>query len=221
MIINYRCDNRRFWLSAHNCQVPTPTSQNLATRTANSDLWSRLTHQLLWRLKSTISSLEIYSSNQANSEKLGLGIDNPCVIVFFWVCGCTSAWRGLMAGIFGILESSATQWYQDVTPTQDFVFIVTSTVYGDDRDILKEEVQSYPMAQSSLLSSTISFSSAHLQSMGMNDLKPKKRLTERARFKPAWPGDSRATDPAIHKASASDTSTLDFESATSNGDFPF
>jgi hypothetical protein len=27
--IDYRCDNTRFWLSAHNCQVPTPTSQNL------------------------------------------------------------------------------------------------------------------------------------------------------------------------------------------------
>ncbi len=27
--IDYRCDNGRFWLSAHNCQVPTPTSQNL------------------------------------------------------------------------------------------------------------------------------------------------------------------------------------------------
>ncbi len=27
--IDYRCDNSRFWLSAHNCQVPTPTSQNL------------------------------------------------------------------------------------------------------------------------------------------------------------------------------------------------
>jgi hypothetical protein len=25
----YRCDNRRFWLSAHDCHVPTPTSQNL------------------------------------------------------------------------------------------------------------------------------------------------------------------------------------------------
>ncbi len=29
MVIDYRCDNARFWLSAHNCQVPTPTSQNL------------------------------------------------------------------------------------------------------------------------------------------------------------------------------------------------
>jgi hypothetical protein len=27
--IDYRCDNRRFWLSAHSCQVQTPTSQNL------------------------------------------------------------------------------------------------------------------------------------------------------------------------------------------------
>ncbi len=27
--IDYRWDKRRFWLSAHNCQVPTPTSQNL------------------------------------------------------------------------------------------------------------------------------------------------------------------------------------------------
>ncbi len=28
-LIDYRCNNRRFWLSAHNCQFPTPTSQNL------------------------------------------------------------------------------------------------------------------------------------------------------------------------------------------------
>ncbi len=27
--IDYRCDNRRFWLSVHNCQAPTPASQNL------------------------------------------------------------------------------------------------------------------------------------------------------------------------------------------------
>ncbi len=35
-----------------------------------------------------------------------------------------------MAGIFGILESSATQWYQDFAPTQEFFFIVQSIVYG-------------------------------------------------------------------------------------------
>ncbi len=31
-LIDYRCescDNMRFWLSAHNCHVPTPTSRNL------------------------------------------------------------------------------------------------------------------------------------------------------------------------------------------------
>ncbi len=27
--IDYGCDDRRFWLSAHDCQAPTPTSQNL------------------------------------------------------------------------------------------------------------------------------------------------------------------------------------------------
>jgi hypothetical protein len=41
---------------------------------------------------------------------------------FFWVYGWTSAWRGLMTGIFGILESSATQWCQDVAPTQELFF---------------------------------------------------------------------------------------------------
>jgi hypothetical protein len=36
-----------------------------------------------------------------------------------------------MTGIFGILESSATQWYQDVAPTQEFFsFIVASVVYA-------------------------------------------------------------------------------------------
>ncbi len=38
-----------------------------------------------------------------------------------------------MTGIFGILESSATQWYQDVAPTQEFLFfIVTSIGYRSD-----------------------------------------------------------------------------------------
>ncbi len=36
-----------------------------------------------------------------------------------------------MTGIFGILESSATQWYQNVAPSQEFTFFytVTSVVY--------------------------------------------------------------------------------------------
>ncbi len=28
-LLDYRSDDGRFWLSAHNCQVQTPTSQNL------------------------------------------------------------------------------------------------------------------------------------------------------------------------------------------------
>jgi hypothetical protein len=52
---------------------------------------------------------------------------------FFWVYGWTNAWRGLITGIFGILESSATQWYQDVASTWHFFFhhpFVLSIVYG-------------------------------------------------------------------------------------------
>ncbi len=80
--IDYRCENRHFWLSAHNCQVPTPTSQNLELEQQIRDLWGKLTHQLLGRLKSTIPNLQIYlPKKKANSEKLGLGIDNPCRIV--------------------------------------------------------------------------------------------------------------------------------------------
>ncbi len=81
--IDYRCDDRRFRLSAHNCRVPTPTSQNLELEQQISDFWSRLSHQLLGRLKSTIPNLQIYQPKKATSEKLGLGIDNPCRMVFF------------------------------------------------------------------------------------------------------------------------------------------
>jgi hypothetical protein len=38
---------------------------------------------LLGRLKFTIPNLPIYLLKKANSEKLGLGIDNPCRIGFF------------------------------------------------------------------------------------------------------------------------------------------
>ncbi len=89
---------------------PHPNFSKPKTRTAaNLDFWSWLTYQLLGRLISTIPLLQILLP--------WLGIDNPCRIVFFWVCRWTSAWRGLMTGIFGILESSAAQWCQDSTPT--------------------------------------------------------------------------------------------------------
>ncbi len=59
-----------------------PNFSEPRTRTANSDFWSRLTHQLLGRLKSTIPNMQIYLAKKANSEQLGLGIDNPFRIVF-------------------------------------------------------------------------------------------------------------------------------------------
>jgi hypothetical protein len=80
--IDYRCDNRRFWLSAHNFQVPTPNFSKPRTKTAKSDFLSRLTPQVFARLKSTIPNLKSYLPKMANSEKLGLGIDNTCRIVF-------------------------------------------------------------------------------------------------------------------------------------------
>jgi hypothetical protein len=46
------------------------------------DFWSRLTHELLGRLKFAIPNLQIYYPKKANFEKLGLGIDNPCRVVF-------------------------------------------------------------------------------------------------------------------------------------------
>ncbi len=55
--IDYRCDNRLFRLSAHNCQVSTPTSQNLELE---QKIWIRLTHQLLGRLLTTIPDLQIH-----------------------------------------------------------------------------------------------------------------------------------------------------------------
>ncbi len=58
-----------------------PNFSKPRNRTANSDLGSRLIHQLLGRLKSTTPDLQIYLPKNSNSEKLGLGIDNPCKIV--------------------------------------------------------------------------------------------------------------------------------------------
>jgi hypothetical protein len=60
MIIDYRCDDGRFWLSAHNCQVPTQTSQNLELEQQIQIFEANLTHQLLGRLKFTIPNLQIY-----------------------------------------------------------------------------------------------------------------------------------------------------------------
>jgi hypothetical protein len=64
-------------LSSSNPNFSKPRS-----RTGNSDFLSRLTQQLLGRLKSTIPDLQIYLPKKANFEKLGLGIGNTYRIVF-------------------------------------------------------------------------------------------------------------------------------------------
>ncbi len=98
--------------------------------TANSDFWSRLTHQLLGRLKSTIPNLQIYLPKNGGFWEVGVGDWQSMQDSVFWVCGWTIAWRGLMTGIFGIMESLATQWHKDIAPTQEFFFfIVASMVY--------------------------------------------------------------------------------------------
>jgi hypothetical protein len=78
--IDYRC----FWLSAK-LSSSNPNFSKPRTRAAKSDFSSWLTQQLPGRLKSTIPNLQIYLPHKTNSEKLELGIDNPCRIVFFWV----------------------------------------------------------------------------------------------------------------------------------------
>jgi hypothetical protein len=63
--------------------ISNPNFSKPRSKTADLDLWSRLTPQLFGRLKSTIPNSQICLPKKANSEKLGLGIDNPCRIVFF------------------------------------------------------------------------------------------------------------------------------------------
>ncbi len=63
---------------------PNPSFSKPRTRTANSDFWSRLTHEFLGRLKYTIPNLQMYIPKKVNSEKLGLGIDSPRRTFFFF-----------------------------------------------------------------------------------------------------------------------------------------
>ncbi len=117
-----------------------PNFSKPRTRTAYSDFWSRLTPQLLGRLKSTIPNLQIYLPKKGKFWEVGdwqsmqdsiSGFADEQVLV-----------KGLMTGIFGILESSATQWHEDVAPTKEFFFIiVTSTVYGDRQVINKNKTR--------------------------------------------------------------------------------
>jgi hypothetical protein len=81
--IDYRCDNKSFWLSAHNCQVPTPTSQNLELEQQIRVFGAGLLTNCLEDWNSQFLICRSVYQKKANSEKLGLGIDNPCRKVFF------------------------------------------------------------------------------------------------------------------------------------------
>jgi hypothetical protein len=119
--IDYRWDYGHFWLSAQDCQVPNHNFSKPRTRTANSDFWGRLTHQLLgnWYPQFLICRL-IYQKGKL--WEVGFGDWQSMQDSLFWVCRWTSTFWGLLGGIFGLLESSATWWYQHVAPTQQFLF---------------------------------------------------------------------------------------------------
>ncbi len=108
---------------------PNPNFSKPRRRTANSDFWSRLTHQLLGRLKSTIPNLQIHLPKKANFEKLGLGIDNPCRIVFLSLRMNKCLER---VNERHFLESWSLQLRNDTKMShqlKNLFFIVTSTVH--------------------------------------------------------------------------------------------
>ncbi len=72
--IDYRCDNRRFRLSAHDCPVPTPTSQNLEVEQQIRFFWSRPTRQLLGRLKSQFLICRSIHQKRQNLRSWGWGL---------------------------------------------------------------------------------------------------------------------------------------------------
>jgi hypothetical protein len=49
--IDSRYDNRRFWLSANSCQVPTPTSQNLELEQQIQIFSEQTTSWILWKIE--------------------------------------------------------------------------------------------------------------------------------------------------------------------------
>jgi hypothetical protein len=52
---------------------PNPNFSKPTTKTANSDFWNRLTHQLLGRLKSTIRYEQIYLPKKGKFSEVGVG----------------------------------------------------------------------------------------------------------------------------------------------------
>ncbi len=110
-----------------------PNFSEPRTRTADSDFYGWLTQQLLGRLKSTIPNLQTHLPKKVNSEKLGLGLDNPCRIVFL------SLWMNKFLervndrhlwnpGVFSYAMIPRCR-----PNSRFFFFIVTSIVYAPNR----------------------------------------------------------------------------------------
>jgi integral membrane sensor domain MASE1 len=106
-----------------------PNFSKLRNRTADSDFLSRLTHQLLGRLKSTVANLQIYLPRKANSEKLGLGIDNPHRIVFLSL-RTNKCLEGVNGRHFWNPGVFSYAMIPRCRPNSTFFFIVASIVYG-------------------------------------------------------------------------------------------
>ncbi len=115
-------------LSSSNRNFSKPRS-----RTANADFWSRLTHQLLGRLKSAIPSLPIVLPKKGKFWEVGVGDWQSMQDSFSWVCGWTSTCRGLMTGIFWNPGVFSYAMIPRCRPNERvfFFFIVASIVYGE------------------------------------------------------------------------------------------
>jgi hypothetical protein len=85
---------------------------------------------LLGRLKSTIPNQQIYLPEKANSEKLRLGIDNPCRIVFLslLMSKCLERVNDRHFWIPGVISYAMIPRCHP--NSRVFFFIVTSIVYG-------------------------------------------------------------------------------------------
>ncbi len=117
---------------------PNPNFSGPRTRTTKSDSWSLLTHQLLGRLKFTIPNLQIYSPKKANSEKLGLGIDNPRKIVFSSLRMKKCSERVVNDRHFwnpGVFSYAMIPRWRPNLNVFFFFFIVTSVVYDQNRHL--------------------------------------------------------------------------------------
>ncbi len=110
---------------------PNPNFSKPRTRTANSDFWSWLTHELLGRLKFTNPNLQIYLPKLANFEKLGLGFDNQCRIVFLslWMNKCLEGVNDRLFWNPGVISYAMIPRWR---PNLKLFIIVTSIVHDCD-----------------------------------------------------------------------------------------